>query len=460
MTDPRPELLPDEQFPAAAPEPDAGRRIPLKQVISWAFWDWSNQPFNTVILTFVFTALYLTSDAFLTPAQAALTGAAHERAIAGLTSGLGLAITLGGLLIAVLAPVIGQRSDAAGSRKRWLAITTFLASFAVGLLFFVQADPAFFVLGVGLIAAGSVISEIAGVQYNAMITLVSTRTTVGRISGLGWGFGYIGGILALVIVVVLNTFHWFGLDTSNGLAYRLIAVGCMVWSVVFAIPLFVNVPEAPPAPARRRVNFLASYVELVRDIVRIFRHERPLFWFLLASAVFRDGLAGVFTFGAVIAARVFHFSTNEVIVFGIAANLIAGVTTIIAGRFDDRFGPRAVILFSLGALTVVALAVFAAHDAGPTIFWVLGLILCCFVGPAQAAARSLLATATPRGREGEIFGLYATTGRAASFLSPALWTLLIATLGATYWGILGIVVVLLAGFVLTALVRIGGRTAA
>jgi UMF1 family MFS transporter len=437
--------------------PEADTRIPRKQVFSWALWDWSNQPFNTVILTFVFTALYLTSDAFLTPEQAASTGKAHEQAIAGLTSGLGLAITIGGVLIALLAPVIGQRSDAAGNRKRWLAVTTFLVSLAMGLLFFVHADPAYFLLGVGLVAAASVISEIAGVQYNAMITLVSTPKTVGRISGLGWGFGYIGGILALVIVVVCNTFHWFGLDTSDGLAYRLIAVGCMVWSVVFAIPLFVNVPEAPAASARRRVNFFASYAELVRDIVRIWRTERQLFWFLLASAVFRDGLAGVFTFGAIIASAVFGFTSDQVIVFGIAANLVAGVSTIIAGRLDDRFGPRAVILTALGALAVVGLAVFFAHAAGAIVFWVLGLLLCCFVGPAQAAARSLLARAMPAGREGEVFGLYATTGRAVSFLSPGLWTLFIALFGATYWGILGIVLVLIAGFVLTALVKIGGK---
>jgi UMF1 family MFS transporter len=427
-------------------------------VFSWALWDWSNQPFNTVILTFVFTALYLTSDSFLMPEQVALTGADKDLAIAGLTSGLGLAITIAGIAVALLAPVIGQRSDAAGSRKRWLAVMTVLVALAMGALYFVRADPAYFVLGVGLVAVASVLSEIAGVQYNAMISLVSTPKTVGRISGLGWGFGYIGGILALVIVVLLNSFEWFGIDTSDGLPYRLIAVGCMVWAIVFAIPLFLNVPEAPAAPHRERVSFFASYVQLGRDVVRMWRTERPTFWFLLASAVFRDGLAGVFTFGAVIASAVFGFSSDGVIVFGIAANLVAGVSTIIAGRFDDRFGPRAVIITSLTALSAVALIVLLAHDAGQVVFWVFGLLLCCFVGPAQAASRSLLARATPPGREGEIFGLYATTGRAVSFLTPALWTLFIALFGATYWGILGIVIVLLAGLLLMIVVKAGGRT--
>jgi UMF1 family MFS transporter len=437
----------------------ADRVIPRKQVWSWALWDWSNQPFNTVILTFVFTALYLTSDSFLSPALAALPDEdpAKERGLADLTSGLGLAITIAGILVAVLAPVLGQRSDAAGNRKRWLAVATGGVAIAMALLFLVQADPSFFPLGVGLVALASVISEIAGVQYNAMLVQVSTPRTVGKVSGLGWGFGYLGGIVALVIVVVLNAVEWFGLDTSNGLAYRLIALGCAVWSVLFALPIFLNVPEAPAAPRRERVNFLKSYVVLVQDVVRLYREQRQTFWFLVASAVYRDGLAGVFTFGAVIAAVTFHFSSDEVIIFGIAANVVAGISTIIAGRFDDRFGPRAVILTSLIGLVVLAIAIFFLHDAGATVFWIGGLLLCCFVGPAQAASRSLLARVTPAGREGEIFGLYATTGRAASFLSPALWTLLIAAFGATYWGILGIGIVLAAGLVLMLLVRAGSR---
>lgn len=161
----------------------------------------------------------------------------------------------------------------------------------------------------------------------------------------------------------------------------------------------------------------------------------------------------VFTFGAVIAARVFGFEFLELVVFGIAANLIAGVSTIISGRFDDRFGPRAVIVTSLVGLVVSGLAVYFLHDAGTIVFWIGGLVLCAFVGPAQAAARSLLARVTPAGREGEIFGLYATTGRAASFLSPLLWAGFIVAFGATYWGILGIVVVLILGLALVLLVR-------
>jgi UMF1 family MFS transporter len=324
-------------------------------------------------------------------------------------------------------------------------------------LFFVQASPAFFLLGVWLIAIGSVASEIAGVNYNAMLAQVSTRKTVGRISGLGWGLGYLGGIVALIIVVVVTQLDWFGMDTSNGMAFRVIAIGCAVWTVVFAIPIVLNVPENTPAPGRERVNFFAAYVVLVKDIARLFRESRQTFWFLISAAIYRDGLAGVFAFGAIIAAGTFRFTSDEVLVFGIAANLVAGVSTIVAGRFDDVFGPRAVIMFSLVGLVVAGTATFALHDAGKIVFWIAGLLLCVFVGPAQAASRSLLTRVTPVGREGEIFGLYATTGRVASFLSPIAWATFIAIGGYQYWGVLGIVAVIAIGLACMFFVKLSPR---
>lgn len=425
-----------------------GKVIPKRQTFSWALWDWATQPFNSVILTFVFS-VYLVSDAFLPPD--APNAGDGENAI--LTSGLGWAVGAGGLLIALLAPVMGQRADVAGRKKLWLGIATALLAVTTGLMFFVEASYGFFWFGASLIAIGSVFSEIAGVNYNALLVQVSTPKTVGRISGLGWGFGYIGGIIALLIVIVMQQNDWFGIPTEDGLNIRLVALGCAIWIVLFSIPIFLNVPEPPPATDRPKVGFFRSYVVLVQDIVRIYRQTRPTFWFLLASAVFRDGLAGVFTFGAIIAATVFGFSATEVILFGVAANLVAGLSTILAGRFDDRFGPRAVILTALAGLVAAGMVVFVARDAGTIVFWVFGLILCLFVGPAQAASRSFLARVTPAGHEGEIFGLYATTGRAASFLSPLAWAGAIALFGATAWGILGIVLILAVGFVLMLFVR-------
>lgn len=425
---------------------------PKKQIYSWALWDWATQPFNTVILTFIFTALYLTTTEFLPPeiAELAKSDPVRKAAEAGLASGLGLGSTIAGIAILLVAPVLGQRADAAGRQKLWLGIGTGALVLCMFGLWFVEPTPSLFWLGVALISAGSVFGEIAAVNSNAMLIGIANPKTVGRISGLGWGFGYIGGIIALVIVVVFYTLDWFGLPEDGGLPFRIIAVGCAIWAIVFSIPIFLNVPEPSLGRPERKVGFFASYVLLVKDVIGLYRSEetRPTFWFLLASAVFRDGLGGVFAFGAVIAGQVFGFEFLELVIFGIAANLIAGVSTIIAGRYDDRFGPKRIILFSLGAMLVAGLAVFLLVDAGTVVFWIGGLILCAFVGPAQAASRSFLARVTPAGREGEIFGLYATTGRAASWMASGAWALLIVLTGATSFGILGIMIVLLAGFLL------------
>ena len=425
---------------------------PRKQVYSWALWDWATQPFNTVILTFVFTALYLVSASFLPPEVAALDPSDPVRmaAEADLASGLGLGSTIAAFGILLLAPVLGQRADAAGRQKLWLGIGTGALILCMLGLWFVEPQPALFWLGVALISAGSVFGVIAAVNSNAMLIGIANPKNVGRISGLGWGFGYLGGIIALVIVVLLDTFDWFGMSTDNGLAYRLIAVGCAVWAIVFSIPIFLNVPEPSLGRPERKVGFLRSYALLVRDVVGLYRdpQTRSTFWYLLASAVFRDGLGGVFAFGAIIGTAVFRFGTQDIIVFGIAANLVAGVSTILAGRLDDRLGPKRIILGSIGSMVVAGLAVFLLRDAGSVVFWIGGLVLCAFVGPAQAAARSFLARVTPAGREGEIFGLYATTGRAASWMASAAWTVLIVTTSQTAYGILGIVLVLVIGFLL------------
>ncbi|MFM9877596.1 MAG: MFS transporter [Rhodoglobus sp.] len=438
---------------------DDDRVVPRKQVISWALWDWATQPFNSVILTFVFASLYLISDNFLPADIAALPAddPLKEGALAGLSASYGWATFAAGILILLLAPVLGQRADASGRKKRLLLAFTGLLALVQFGLFFVYADPSYFWLGAGLLALGAVVSEIAGVNYNAMLVQVSTRKTIGRVSGLGWGLGYIGGIVALILVVVLDTFSWFGMDTSNGLAYRLIAVGAGVWTVIFSLPLLFNVPEAPPTQASgEKVGFFRSYAVLVRDVVGLYKAPatRPTFWFLVASAVYRDGLAGVFAFGGILAAVSFGFSPTEVILFGIAANVVAGVSTIIAGRIDDFVGPKAVILFALLGLVLMAIVVFTLRESGTIVFWIGGLILSSFVGPAQAASRSLLARVTPVDRQGEVFGLYATTGRVASFMSPLLWALFITWFGATIFGVLGIAVILLVGAVLLTFVRI------
>ena len=435
----------------------SGAQVPRKRVFAWAFWDWATQPFNTVLLTFVWVPSYLTSTFFVDPDVIGTAG--EEAALGQLASNLGYGITVAGLLIALLAPVMGQRADRAGRQKLQLFIFTVLLIVAQLGLAFVQPGAEWFWMGVALIAIGSVFGEIAGVNYNALLISVSTPKTVGKVSGLGWGFGYLGGIVALTIVVGLILSGV--LDGESGTTFQLIAFGATIWTIIFVIPIFLSVPEPPKTAAEEKVGFFRSYVELVRSIIRLYRETRPTFWFLLASAVYRDGLSAVFTFGSVIAAIVFGFGFTDLVIFGIALNIVAGVSTILAGRLDDRFGPKRVILVSVFGLVACTLVVFFFADLGSGLFWAVGIVLAAFVGPAQAASRSFLARVTPAGREGEVFGLYATTGRAAGWMASLLWGVFIAIAASqTLYGILGISLVLLAGGIMLLFVKAPPRAVA
>jgi len=463
-----------ETLPAAAPTGHPPRR----HVAAWALWDWGSAAFNAVITTFVFTR-WLTSDAFADPRTVAAAesegGAggpasrALEAVLAQHSAWLGWGLTVAGLAIALLAPVIGARSDDGGRRRRWLAVHTTVTVAISAAMFLVRPEPGSLtenlLLGIALLGLGNVFFELAGVNYNAMLAQVSTPATRGRVSGLGWGAGYIGGIVLLLILFVgfINPdVGWFGVTGAGGLDIRVSVLVSALWFAAFAVPVLVMVPEAPPTERRRHPGLVASYRRLFADIAALWRDRRPTLYFLLASAVYRDGLAGVFTFGAVIASGTFGFSASEVIVFAIAANVVAGLSTIAAGFLDDRVGPKAIIVTALVGLLVAGAAVFVLHDGGRTVFWVFGLLLCLFVGPAQSSSRSLLSRVIPPGHESEVFGLYATTGRAASFLAPLGFSTFVVLSGAQYWGILGLLLVLALGLALLLPIKVqarAGRTA-
>ena len=416
--------------------------IPRRRVLAWGLWDWGSASFNAVATTFVFT-VYLTGSSFGGDAVSAQ---------------LGWALGIAGVIVALVAPITGQRSDTGGRRKLWLAVNTYLVAVALALMFFVQASPSFLAFGLFLLAAGTVAFEFAGVNYNAMLAQVSTPRTIGKVSGFGWGMGYIGGIV-LLLIVYFGFIHpkvgLFGVTSANGLSVRVSMLIAAIWFALFALPVLFSVPEnRPPTGVRgARIGFARSYRTLGHDIARLWRTSPHTVFFLIASAVFRDGLTGVFTFGGVLAAGTFGFSASQVIVFAIAANIVAGAATIGVGALDDRLGPKPVIVTSLIGLVICGALVFVLHDGGQIVFWTFGLALCLFVGPAQSASRSFLARVIPAGREGEVFGLYATTGKAATALAPFAFAIFVSIGGAQYWGILGIILVLAIGLVLLLPVR-------
>ena len=424
------------------PSRSVGGRIKRRMVVAWGLWDWGSSAYSAVITSFVFGPYVVR-------------GVVGDAQPGGLSANtwLGIATATAGFLVAVIAPITGQRSDAGGHRKRNLAIWSALVIVVMLAMFSVRDDPGYLWIALVLLAGGAVFQEFAVVSYNAMLPQVSTPDTIGRVSGFGWAMGYFGGIFLLLICYVgfiAPDVGWFGVTSAGGLNIRAVVVISAIWFAVFAIPVLVAVPESPPGPKRRRVGFFASYRLLVHDIKALFRRDRNSVHFLIASALYRDGLAAIFSFGAILAVSVYGLAQSSVLIFGIAANVVAALGALGMGAIEDRIGPKKVIMISLVGLITTSLILLFAH--GTTMFWIFGLILTLWVGPAQSSSRAFMARIAPVGREGEMFGLYATTGRAASFLAPGLFALF-SGLFTDRVGIVGIALVLLAGAVAMAGVK-------
>jgi UMF1 family MFS transporter len=370
--------------------------------------------------------------------------------------------SIGAVAVALLAPLLGNLADAGGARNTLLRITTLATVVTVALMPLVALDSDFLTLGAVLIALAVVFSELAGVFVNSVLPEISTPANRGRISGTAWAVGYWGSIVCLGLVLVLFVMPGTGLlgiTDADGWNYRAIPLFVALWILVGTLPLMLRAPRHPAGAPGQRWNPWQGYASIVRRVIRAVKEEPVMLQYLVASAIYRDGLGAVFSIAGVLAANAYGFGTTQIIVFGIAANLVAGFGVFLGGRVDDRVGPRPVII--AGCLGVIVLGLVVLAFEATLVFWVAGLAICLFVGPVQSASRNLLTRLSLPGRETENFGLYATTGRALGFLGTAAFAATVAISGETRTGILGIEIVMALGLVAFLPIRLGaaGRAA-
>lgn len=406
---------------------------------AWALWDWAEQPYPTLIQTFIF-ATYITSSAFGDPDAN--------------TQALSTAMIVAGVLVAIISPVFGRRADEAGRRKFWLLVNSGILIAIMAASYFVAPSPEFLIFGLILYGLGTVVQESAFINYYAMLKQVTNENNIGKVSGFAWALGYVGGIFLLAFSLIgfyLPEVPLFGVSTENAENIRVMFLFSAIWMTVFTIPLALFVPENQPNPNRKKESLIGAYRALWTQLKTLRAQAPETLKFLISSAIYRDGLAGVFTFGAVLGTVAFGFTTNEVMFFGIAANLVAGLGAALGGLLDRTLGTRNTIIVSLSGLIIAGTGVFVFAEVGQITYWIGGLALCLFVGPAQASSRTFVARFTPHGREGEVFGLYQTTGRAASFLSPTFFNIGISIAAAmgiansAIYGVLGLILVLAIG---------------
>lgn len=410
-------------------------------MFAWCLYDWAYSAFNTVVSTFVI-ATYFVQAVAPDPATGTAEWAATQ--------------AIAGFLIALLAAPLGVIADRSGGRRRLLGGFTAVMALATAGLWFVRPDPHDVPLALLLVGTATVAFEIATVLYNAMLPEVAAPARLGLVSGLAWGSGYVGGLvgLGLCLVLLINPNPaLFGLDRGHAEHIRAAALFAAGWIALFSWPVLVAVPD-PPGRAGGWRAVRGGLAEL-RQTLRAARAQPGLLRFLVARMLYSDGMTTLFAFGAIFAAGTFGMDTRQVLLLGIGLNVTAGIGALAFAFIEDRIGAKPTVLIALACLTALGTGVLLAQTV--TVFWGLALGLGIFVGPAQAASRSLMARLAPVETRNAWFGLYALSGRVTGFVGPASLGVITAVTGSQRAGMAVIVVLLAAGGGLLVGVRAPAR---
>ena len=367
-----------------------------KEVISWSLYDFANQPFTTVIVTFVYGAFFTSVIS-------------SDEKIGTLLWTQGIAVSA--IIVALLSPFLGALADKGGYRKFFLISFTLICAIFSILLYFPKAGDVYWALSLFVVA--NIAFEMGSVFCNSYLPDLSDDTNSGKISGFAWGLGFVGGLIALAL-----SLFFFDLD-SEGIRSINILVG--VWFLVFSIPTFLFVKDRKSEKLQKHhiIDSVKSIKTTFKEVVKY----KIILKFLIARLFFNDGLVTIFALGGIYAVDTLKFSFNEVMLLGIVLNVSAGIGSFVFGYLEDKIGVKRVINISLLVLIGATLIAYLAPetDFPKEIFWVAGVFIGLMVGPNQSCSRSLMSQLTPKEKQNEFFGFFALTGKATSFLGPLLF---------------------------------------
>ena len=435
-----------------------------RRIWGWMMFDWASQPYATLLLTFIFAPYF--ADVVGDPVRAqTLWGA-----MLGIT----------GACIALLAPVLGAVADTSGRRTPWIvAFSVVYATAAFALWWAVPgADSVLWVLVV--FGAGLWAMEFATVFTNAMLPDLGAREDIGRISGTGMAWGYVGGVLSLILVLLffaeneggttlLGEPPILGLDPAEREGTRSVGPFTAIWYLVFMVPFFVWVRETGGAQVRPRV--VQGLLDLA-DTLRRLPSSPSLGAYLASSMLYRDALTGMYTFGGIYATGVLGWSVIDTGIFGIVAAISAAVFCWVGGRADSAFGPKPVIVAGIVVLILAGIVAIATSRTGvlgiavteesrlpDAVFYLVGMAIGAAGGMVQAASRTMLVRQADATRMTEAFGLYALAGKATAFLAPTSIAIVTDATGSQRAGITPLIVLFLIGLVLLVWVKPDGERA-
>ncbi|WP_151718211.1 MFS transporter [Gemmobacter serpentinus] len=408
-----------------------------RRIWGWFFFDWASQPYNTLLLTFIFGPYF----AEVARAHYATLGMAPDAAAAEAQALWGYGQTISGVIIALLAPILGAVADGSGRRMIWIWV--FSACYVIGAfgLWYLMPEAPMLMLAIACFGIGLIGMEFATIFTNALMPSLGTHEEMGAISGSGFAFGYAGGVLALVIMLLFFAesgstgktligldpgFGWLDGATREGT--RAVGPFTAIWYVIFMVPFFLWVKEPRQTGSRRPLKqSLADLGALLKSLPT----RKSLFAYLMSSMFYRDSLNALYGFGGVYASGVLGWSVTQIGIFGIIGAIAGALATWIGGKVDTLRGPKPVIVTSVWVLIVVCAVIVGMSreqifgmELSPgssipdVIMYACGILIGAAGGTVQAASRTMMVFHTTPERATEAFGLFALSGKATAFIAP------------------------------------------
>jgi len=386
-------------------------------------YDFANSSFSTLIITVAYSIYFVQVVA----GPLAHTGISPER--------LWFWGYAGSMLVAaILSPALGATADARAAKRSFLIGSTLVCVACTALLSLV--GPGDVVAGLSFFGLANVAFELGFVFCSAFLVELATKDTMGRISGYGWGLGYLGGLLSLAIAY---PFISGGFAESNLARYRLSFAATAAFFLIAALPTFFLLKErAVPQPlAPGQTAWRQGFARLAVT-ARQFGRYRDLFAFFIAYLIYTDAINTVIVASAIFANKVLDFSPGDLVLFFLITQVTAGLGAVGFGILADRIGAKRTINVTLVLWIVISVA--AALVQTHAQFYAIGLLAGAALGANQTASRTLIGQFTPSGRQGEFFGFFSITGKFAAIIGPVVYGEVTAWTGSQRWAIVSMTV--------------------
>tara|TARA_B100000941_G_scaffold144495_1_gene102537 strand:+ start:2716 stop:3960 length:1245 start_codon:yes stop_codon:yes gene_type:complete len=371
--------------------------INKNKIISWSLYDFASQPFSTIVVTFVFSSFFTKHIAY------------DEKIGTQMWSN---AIAISAVIVAVVSPFFGAIADNTGRKKLFLVIFTMVSSLFTCMLYTPEKGEVYFALILFIIA--NVSFEICTIFYNSYLPEITNSKNRGTVSGFAWGLGYLGGILSLLLLQ-------FFLDLENTYDIKLSNIYVGIWFIIFSIPLCLIFKDSKKARVQKD-SLKNSYLS-IKNTIKTISDYKIILRFLIARLFYNDALITIFGLGGIYAVTTLDFNFNEVVSLAIVLNIAAGIGAFIFGFFEDKYGPKKIIIISIWVLIIATLIAFIAPQTNypKKLFWLSGILIGLMAGPNQSSSRSLMSILVPEDKKSQFFGFYSLTGKITSFIGPLLF---------------------------------------